>query len=340
MKMRLLSRVLGLIGCCAVSLAVTPARSADEFYKDKTIEIVIASGPGGFDFIGRLVARHLGKHIPGNPTVVPQNMPGAGGLKATNYLFRKAKQDGTVLGQLPANVIIEDVLQAPGVAYKASQFNEIGRIASGINLTVARKDAKASSFEEVKANQIIHATTAPASLVQVLPTVANHLTGTKFKFVSGYTDTGTTILAVERGEADAATVGLNSVYALRPNWLKDGAVNFLVQYTPARSPRLPNVPAITEFVKASKDREVLDLFLTAVTLGQHITAPPNVPADRINILRKAFDDMLKDPAFLKEIEVSNTWFDPMAGVELQKLSRVTYAADTIARAKAIRVSQP
>src|SRR5581483_55836 len=323
MNMLLISRLARIVVCGVAPLIATSTAVADDFYKGKTIEIVIASGPGGFDFIGRLVARHLGKHIPGNPAVVPQNMPGAGGLTATNYLFRKAKQDGTALGQLPANIIIEDALQAPGVGYKAAKFNEIGRIASGINLTVSRKDSKARTLQDATKVQVVHATTAPASLVQVFPTVANHLVGTKFKFVSGYTDTATTILAMERGEADAATVGLNSLYSLRPDWLKNGEVNFLVQYTPGRSPRLPNVPAITEFVKAPKDREVLDLFLTAVTLGQHITAPPNVPADRIAILRKAFDEMLKDPDFLKEIEVSKTWFDPMSGIELQKLTQAS-----------------
>lgn len=337
MKMYQLSRAFGLAGLCALAVA-TPARAADDFYKGKTVEIVIASGPGGFDFIGRLVSRHLGKHIPGQPTIIGQNMPGAGGLKAANYLFRNAKQDGTVLGQLPANVIIEDVLQAPGVAYKAAKFNEIGRIASGINLTIARKESKVRTLDEVKGTQVVHATTAPASLVQVLPTVANHLLGTRFKFVSGYTDTASTILAVERGEAETATVGLNSLYSLRPGWLKSDDVHFLVQYTPTRSPRLPNVPAIGEFVKNPKDKEVLDLFLTAVTLGQHITAPPNVPADRIALLRKAFDAMLKDPAFLKEIESSNTWFDPMGGVELQKLNEVVYSPEVIARAKAIRIA--
>jgi tripartite-type tricarboxylate transporter receptor subunit TctC len=337
MKLNTVCRLLGaLVGALTVSSAAL-AQSEAGFYKGKNIELVIASGPGGFDFVGRLVARHLGRHLPGQPIIVPQNMPGAGGLKAANFLFRNAKQDGTVLGQLPANVIIEDVLQAPGVAYKAAQFNEIGRVASGINLTIARKGSTAKTLKDAESAQVVHATTAPASLVQVLPTVANNLVGTKFKFVSGYTDTATTILAVERGEADAATIGLNSMYALRPGWLKGDDVHFLVQYTPTRSPRLPNVPAITEFVKSPADREVLDLFLTAVTMGQHITAPPNVPAERVAVLRKAFDDMLKDPAFLKEIEASNTWFDPMSGADLQKLNAVTYSQAAIARAKSIRL---
>jgi len=323
---------------CTMSLGAASA-VADDFYKGKTVEIVIASGPGGFDFIGRLVARHLGEHIPGNPTVIAENMPGAGGLTATNFLYRRAKQDGTVLGQLPANVIVEDLVGAPGVAFKSASFNEIGRVASGINITVSVSGSKVRTIDDARGNQVPYATTAPASLVQILPTLANRMLGTKFKFVSGYTDTATTILAMERGEAEAATVGINSMYELRPGWVTNGQVNFILQYTAARSARLPDVPAITEFVTKQSDRDVLDLFLTAVTLGQHITAPPNVPADRLGTLRAAFDAMLRDPEFLKDVEISKIWFDPMNGLELQKLHERTFDAAVIARAKAIRAAR-
>ncbi|AQH05399.1 hypothetical protein A9R05_41005 (plasmid) [Burkholderia sp. KK1] len=317
------------------------AFDAASFYKGKNIDLIIASGPGGFDFVGRLVARHLGDHIPGHPNVVPQNMPGAGGLVAANYVFRRGRPDGTMLAQLPANLILEDVLHAPGVAYKSAQFNMIGRIASGINLTVVRSaDTKVQTIQDAMSNPTRLATTGPASLVEVFPNVLNHLGGTQFKFISGYSDTASTMLAVERGEADAATIGLNSLYSLRRGWLTNGAVRFLVQYTPTRSPRLPNVPAVTELVKSKEDQAVLKLFLTAVTLGQYITAPPNVPAERLKVLRDAFSDMLKDPAFLKDIEDSNTWFDPMGGEELQKQTAVGPIDSTVLeKARAIRFSE-
>lgn len=328
-----------LIAGCAAAM---PAVAADSnFYQGKTIEIVIASGPGGFDYIGRLVARHLGKHIPGNPNVVAQNMPGAGGLAAANYLYRKGRKDGTMLGQLPANIIVEDLLDSPGVSFKAAEFNMIGRVASGINLTFVRADnSNVKSISDAKNKETVLGTTAPASLVQIFPKVMNHLAGTKFRFVSGYRDSASTILAVERGEADGATIGINSLYSLRPGWVKDGTVKFLVQYTPTRSSQLPDVPAVTEFVSSPSDREVLNVFLTAVTLGQHITAPPGVPPERVKILRDAFDAMLKDPALLAEVKASHTWFDPMSGAELQKLTRTDqFSPDVIARAKAIRTGK-
>jgi len=165
------------------------------------------------------------------------------------------------------------------------------------------------------------------------------MVGTQFKFVPGYTDTATTILAMERGEAEAVTVGINSMYELRPAWVANGQVNFVVQYTQTRSPRLPDVPAITEFVTSGKDRDVLDLFLTAVTLGQHITAPPNVPADRVQTLRSAFSEMLKDPEFLKDVEMAKIWFDPLSGEELQKLHDRTFSQEVITLAKTIRFSR-
>lgn len=340
----MIGRMVAAATVFAAGLGVCGSASAFDaasFYKGKNIDLIIASGPGGFDFVGRLVARHLGDHIPGHPNVVPQNMPGAGGLVAANYVFRRGRSDGTMLAQLPANLILEEVLHAPGVAYKAAQFNMIGRIASGINLTVVRSaDTKIQTLQDAMSTPTRVATTGPASLVEVFPNVLNHLGGTKFKFIAGYNDTASTMLAIERGEADAATIGLNSLYSLRRGWLTNGAVRFLVQYTPERSPRLPNVPAVREFVKSKDDQAVLKLFLTAVTLGQYITAPPNVPADRVKVLRDAFDAMLKDPSFLKDIEASNTWFDPMGGEELQKLTAVgPIDAGVLEKAREIRYSE-
>lgn len=311
---------------------------AADFYAGKSMEIIIASGPGGFDFVGRLIARHLSKKIPGRPSIVPRNMPGAGGIVAANYSYNKASRDGLVMAQLASTLVTEDLLETQGVEYKSLGFNFIGRFARGLNVTLINASKGVKTLADVQNKEIVLATTGIGSLVHIFPNVLNGLIGTKFKLISGYTDSASTMLAMEKGEVDGATVSWNSLNTLRADWVNSKDIIKLVQYTPERSVEMPDVQCVLEHIKTPEQKDIFSLFLTVVELGQQICFPPEVPADRIEIVRKAYSEMLKDPDFLAEVEQAKVAFDPLAGAELQEIVRKAAATDPalLVKAKAMR----
>lgn len=325
--------IAGALGSLAL-----PARgyAQNSFYTGKTIELIIPAGPGGFDFIGRLVARHLSRHIPGRPDVIPRNMPGAGGMVATNYIYNKGARDGLVIAQLGSTVLIDSVLKPEGVQFDAREFSFIGRFAKGLFITVA--SPKLKSIEDARSREHVHASTGKASIAYQLPNLLNALAGTKLKLITGYTDSASTMLAIEKGEAEAATVSFNSLTTVRSEWMDKEKATILVQYTSQREPELPDVPALTELLSSEADRAVANLFLTTSVLGQYFNTPPGVPAERVEILRRAYDDLIKDPAFLDEVKAANLSFDPLSGAALQKVAHETtnVDADIIQRAKTLR----
>lgn len=322
----------------AASISAPAVLRAQEFYAGKSMEIIIASGPGGFDFVGRLIARHLSRHIPGKPPIVPRNLPGAGGIVAANYTYNKAARDGLVMAQLASTLVTEDLLQTKGVEYKAVDFNFIGRFASGLNVTLVNASSGVKSLADVQKKEVVLATTGIGSLVHIFPNALNGLIGTKFKLISGYTDSASTMLAMEKGEADGATVSWNSLNTLRADWVNSDKIVKLLQYTPTRSVEMPNVECVAEYLKTEDEKQIFSLFLTVVELGQQVCFPPDVPVDRIEIVRNAYSAMLKDPDFLAEVKQANVAFDPLSGSELQAIVKRAAATDPalVAKAKALR----
>jgi tripartite-type tricarboxylate transporter receptor subunit TctC len=333
-----------LVGAVLIAAGIVgssdPARAqtAAEQFKGKQINIYVGTGPGGgYDFYARLVARFLGKHI-GDATVVVTNMPGAGSLRAANYVWEVAPKDGTALGLITQTVALEEALGTPGVRYKAAEFNWVGRVTSNVEVSLASAKSPVKNIEDLKRIEMTTAGSGPGLASVVYPTVLNHVIGTKFKIISGYAGSNESLLALERGEVEGALTSLNSLKTTQKDWVDSKKVNLLVQFGDKRHVDLPDVPAVVELGKTEEDKQVLALYASGAVVGRAILAPPNMPPARLKALQDGFQAMLKDPEFLAEIEKNKIEFDPASGDAIKKV--VAEAANispaVLARARAAR----
>ena len=314
------------------------AQSAEQFFKGKVINLYIGFAPGGtYDYYSRLFARFIGKHIPGNPTVVPQNMPGAGSFQAANFIFAVAPKDGTALGMITQTVAIEDTLHSPGVQYKAVEFNWIGRMSAILELHFTWKTSKAKTMADAMEHEIPLAGTGPGSPSQAYPKLLNALAATKFKIISGYPGSTQAMMAMERGEVDGALTSWNTLNRTKKDWLDNRQINLLVQYAYERHPDIADVPTVIEFGKTPEARQIFAFFISSAAVDRSIVAPPGLPPDRVKLLREAFDAMLKDPELLAEIGKTGLEFAPGPGEQLQKLIQDAVGAskDVVERTKTI-----
>jgi tripartite-type tricarboxylate transporter receptor subunit TctC len=304
------------------------AQSVADFYKGKTVTIYIAFSPGGtYDLFGRMVARHIGKHIPGNPTVIGSNMPGAGGLTATNFMFRSAPKDGTAMAIITQNIAIEEALKNKAVQYKSNEFNWIGRATSNIEIHVLSTKSPGHTIEGARKHETPVASTGPGSPSDSYPRLLNATLGTKFKVVRGYPGSTDGLLAIERGEMDGALTSWNTMKSTRMNWLTEGRAVLPVQYTMKRSPELKNVPTAVELMTNDADRKLMTFAISSAEVGRSFLAPPGVPADRVQALRAAFNATMKDPELLAEVQKAQLDFEPATGEELAKIIADTLAVD-------------
>jgi tripartite-type tricarboxylate transporter receptor subunit TctC len=321
--MKKTNRLLAAVGGIAALALTSPsafAQTPEEFFKGKTITVYIGFGPGGtYDLFGRMVARHIGKHIPGNPNVIGSNMPGAGSFTATNWLYRAAPKDGTALGIVAQTIAMEEKLKNKAVQYKTSEFNWIGRVTSNIEVQVVSTKSKGSTVDGAKTAEVPVASTGPGSPSDSYPKLMNAVLGTKFKVIRGFTGSTAGLLAVERGEVDGALTSWNTMKSTRMNWLTEGRATLPVQYVLTRSPELKDVPTLVELATNETDRKLLNFAVSSAEIGRAILAPPGIPADRIAVLRKAFDAAMKDPELLAEVNKAKLDFEPMGGADLTKL---------------------
>jgi tripartite-type tricarboxylate transporter receptor subunit TctC len=311
----------GLLGA-GVILAATcaQAQSVADFYRGKTVNVLIGVGVGGeYDLQARLVARHIGKHIPGNPTVIPRNMPGGGSLVAANHIFNVAPKDGTTLGLIVPTAPIEEKLGAANVRFKAAQFNWIGRLAATPNVTFMNASSPVKTIKDAMEREAVLGATGRSSTVAVYPTMLNHLVGTKFKLVMGYAGSAEAMLAMERGEVEGHSTTWEGVKSRAAKRLQEKSINILVQYGLQRHPELPDIPTAVELGRNNEEVLALRFFANASDVGRFILATPDTPADRIQALRRAFDDMVKDPEFIADLEAQKLDLGPLSGEELQKL---------------------
>jgi tripartite-type tricarboxylate transporter receptor subunit TctC len=296
------------------------AQAVENFYRGKTINVVIGYPPAGAnDFYARAVARHIGKHIPGNPTVIPRNMPGGGSLVAANHIFNVAPKDGTTLGLIVPTAPIEEKLGAANVRFKAAQFNWIGRLAPTPNVTFMNASSPVKTIKDAMEREAVLGATGRSSTVAVYPTMLNHLVGTKFKLVMGYAGSAEAMLAMERGEVEGHSTTWEGVKSRAARQLRDKTINILVQYGLQRHPELPDIPTAVELGRNNDEVLALRFFANASDVGRFILSTPDTPADRIQALRRAFDDMVKDPEFIADLEAQKLDLGPLGGEELQKL---------------------
>ena len=298
----------------------------------KPVELIIgyASG-GGYDAYGRLVARHLGRHLPGQPVIVPRNMPGAGSITAANFIYSLAPKDGTAIGIVTQTIKEEELLGTPGVRYEADKFTWLGRISPNVNLSITWHTSKVRTIEDAVKFEVPVASNAIAG---VLPTVLNNVVGAKFKLINGYAGSNDGMLAMERGETDGAMTTWDTLKASKPQWLADKKVNIVVQYTLERHREMPDVPTMLELAKTAEDRQLLELFSAASAIGRSLLAPPGIPADRTAILRKAFQLMIADPQFLADAEKMRLDIDDLSGERLQQVMADTKTLPPAVRARA------
>ena len=317
------TKSLILAGAAALVLTAVDAAQAqpgEPFFARKTITISIGYTAGGsYDLYGRLAARHLGKHIPGQPTVVAQNMPGAGSLKAANYLYEVAPRDGTALGVVVESAALEQALSNPAVQYDAAKFTYVGRIATSNNIFMQWHTSKVQSIEDSKRLESSLAGTGPGSIAETVPRLLNALAGTKFRLVSGYPASNEAMLAMERGEVEGSSSSWAAVSVAKKEWLRDKKIRIILQTAPERIKELPDAPALPEIGATEEDRQVYALYASGSAIGRSVIGPPDIPADRVKILRDAFNAMVKDADFIADIQRLNVDLDPLPGERVQDL---------------------
>jgi tripartite-type tricarboxylate transporter receptor subunit TctC len=312
--------------------ALTPQARADavsDFYKGKRLNMIIGYGPGGgYDTYGRVLGQHLGKHIPGNPTVVIQNMPGAGSLKAANYIYAVAPKDGTAIGIFARNMPLLGLLKTDqNVQFDPRKFTWLGSSSSFANdayLLLTRKDATVKTVEDARkpgGPPLLLGTTAEGTSSDAMPVVLRDMLGFNIKSISGYTDSGQLFLAMERNEIEGRTVGLSAVRANKPDWIKpDGMMQVLVVFGRAtRHPDFPNAPTARELARNDKDRALITVLEVPYTLSRPFVGPPDIPADRAKALQEAFMATHKDPEFLRDAERLGIDVSPIDGNAVLKL---------------------
>jgi tripartite-type tricarboxylate transporter receptor subunit TctC len=319
------SSIRHLVGSAAVATfvcgaGVAVADTPEEFYKGKTITIYIGYGAGGgYDFYGRLFARYVRRHIPGQPNVVVANMPGAGSLLAANYVYNIAPNDGTALGVVSQGMALEDAFASPNVKYRAAQFQWIGRMSASVEMTMAWHTAPVKTIQDVYQTELLIGGDGAGSAAEFTPKMLNKVVGTKFKVISGYSGANEIILAMERGELQAATVGWSTITRTKRHWIEKKMINTLVQLAPYRSKDVPDTPHMVELGKTDEQKKILAVYASGAEIGRAVFGSPKMPADRVKALRDAFVAMTKDPEFLAEIKRTETEFDPMPGDELQNV---------------------
>jgi len=310
---------LGLAGSLAVSAQADPIA---DFYRGKTMEMVVPTSPGGdYDLRARLVSRHLGRFIPGNPTIAARNMPGGLGVAAANYLARVAPRDGTVLHAIFQNMPVLQAIGSPGVEFDVRRFGWIGNTTNSPNVINAWHTTGIKTIQDVMERELVVGAPGAASTSYIYPAALNQLVGTKFRIVTGYPGGNDVNLAMEKGEVGGR--GSNSWASWKsghPHWLAEGKVTILVQIGLQRAPDLPNVPLMLELAKNEEDRQVLTFMSADMGISRAFVTTPDVPADRLAALRRAFDQMIKDPDFLAEAAKTKMDISPSTGEEAQKVA--------------------
>ena len=296
------------------------AEAVEEFYRGKTITVVIPIGPGGtYDFYGRLGGKIMEKFLPGKPTVVAQLMTGAGGAKASNYIGTVAPKDGTYLVSLHASAAQNQVLKVTGVRYDVSKFLMVGQFAQINSSLTVLNTAPAKTLKEAMQKEVILGSTGKGSYQYQLPFLLNKLAGTKFKIVIGYNSVSEENLAMERGEIHGRGGTVESWAITKPEWVRENRLAHLVQVGAKRAKGFESVPLATEFVTDPEAKQMITLVSSGSLLGRSIASTPGVPADRAKALRDAFDKGIKDPEILAQAEKQKLYLDPASGAELEAI---------------------
>jgi tripartite-type tricarboxylate transporter receptor subunit TctC len=309
----------------AALLGVSPSGAQDSL-AGKNVTLIIGFGAGGgYDLWGRLVGRHIGKHLPGNPTVVPQNMPGAGSYVAASHIYGAAPKDGTVFAIIARDAALGPLSNAPGARFDATKFSWLGSPTREHNACIANATAKVKTARELRETELILGDTGPGTGTRSYPKVLNDLLGYKFKLVSGFRSSADVFLAMERSEVDGICESLDSIIQRKPDWIANKTVNVLLQAGAESRPELAGVPNVLTLARNDEERQVLEFLYAGQDIGRPFVAPPDLPPARLKMLRDAFNATMKDPEFVADVKRNKFDLEPEDGEHLAALINKIYA---------------
>jgi tripartite-type tricarboxylate transporter receptor subunit TctC len=336
------SLFVGVLSVCAGAVTCSQtahAQSVSQFYTGKTITMVVGSDVGGgYDLTARTVARHLSRHIPGNPAIIVQNRPGAGSILASNYVYEIAPSDGTVIGAVQRPIPFQVLFGDTGVRFDPRKMQWLGSTTNELGVVVAWHTAPQKTIDDVFKSEMIVGGTGPTTDPELLPRAMNNVLGTKFKIVGGYKGQAQMLLALQREEIHGSgNWSFSDIERGHTDWIKDNKIRILLQLglTKSESPALRDVPSVFDIVRNDEQRAIFRVLMGMKAMGRPFFVAPGVPKDRSEALRKAFMDMTRDPTFLAEADKILGQIDPMSGPEMQKIIAETHAlpADVIAKAR-------
>jgi len=320
MKSLLMKKLVAASLLVSTSLSVHAQGNTEAFFKSTQLQVVIGYGPGGaYDIYGRTIAKHIGRFLPGKPSLSVQNMPGAGSMKAANYIATQAPKNGSQIATFSRGLIMQPLLDPQGVQYDPLKLEWIGCVASETSVIFTWAPRKISSFQDAYKRDVIVSASGSGADSAIFPYVINSVLGTKFKVITGYPDANATLMAVERGEADgSAGTSWSTLRSARPDWITGEKITLLAQMALQRNPTI-DAPLILDFAKTDSDRRVFELIFSRQTLAYPFTAPQGTPADRLVAWRAAFDQTMQDPDFKAEAVKSGLQVDPVSADKMKEI---------------------
>ena len=315
-----------LLGLLVLNVAAAAQPAAGGANAGKTFRMIIGFGVGGgYDLWARAVAQHMGRHLPGNPTLVPQNMPAGGSIAAANFLYEVAPRDGTVLGLIGRDVPLAPITGASGARFEPTKMSWIGTPTKETNICIAYRTAAVKTAQDLYGHELLMGDVGPGSGTRVYPKALAALLGMKFKLVSGYPSSADIFLAMERGEVQGICESLDSVRSRRPDWIASHQVSVLFQGAPQASPELGGVPLARDLARNDDERAAIDFLYAGQGIGRPFAAPPNLPPEALRMLRDAFDATMIDPEFIADVKRQKFELDPTDGAGLAGLIDKIYA---------------
>jgi len=317
----MLARAAAVIASLLLPSSLAFAQSPAEFYKGKSVELYIAySAGGGYDLYARMVARHLGRHIPGNPQIVPKNMEGAGGLRLANWLYQAAPRDGTVIGATSRNIAFEPLIGNKAAHYDSRQFTWLGSANNEVSVCASWHTSGVATFNDVLSQELTIGSSGTADDTYQYPRLINNVLGSRFRIITGYPGGNDVSVAMERGEVSGRCGwSWSSVMSTRAHWLAEKKINVLIQLSLSKHPDLPQVPLIMDLARNDEERQMFRLIFARQVMGRPFQSTPGVPPDRLKALQKAFMDTMQDPAFLAEADKLKFEITPVAGADIETL---------------------
>ncbi len=321
-----------------IGTASASAQTAAEFYKGRQLTLIVSSGPGGgYDTYSRMLARFIGKHFPGGePRIVIQNMPGADGITALNYVYNVSARDGSVIADTYSTMPFYNLLDGRNAKFDPLKLHWLGSISKAISVCIAWETSNFKTIEDTMERSMRLSGTGVGGWRVTLPRLYNLIAGSKFEVITGYA-TPNDYLAIERGEVDGSCTTYDTLRATKMNWIEGKKIRFLAQFGFGPTQGLEGVPMGLDKVKNPEDRRAMELILSQQETGRPYVTPPDVPADRVQYLREAFDATMKDPDFIDAARKASLWFEPLTSAQIDALIKKAYASppELVAHAKSL-----